>query len=279
MEVRDRVVHHREPSSAQNDATWPCATPDDGGHIASATTSAFHVPPLDGSSSATGCRCQRTSIWQLDCAYDDRNQSATRPPNLAISFTSTSRSSDASPTAEGTAPSGDNRAPVTTPSPAAATPTSTTPSTTIPGSPTPKSWTTSAKRQLPPSGSEPAPSSPMPGAVTLSPPEGRGRRALEPFGGTTKGPSVVHDQRGEPPSAFGGQRCVGVGGVHAGGGASCDLKVWTRSVVHCSGISQGMKWPPWGWAAMLTWLYQAARSLARNDSMRSSGLLTPGGFS
>ena len=85
-----------------------------------------------------------------------------------------------------------------------------------------------------------------------------------------KAPSVVRDQRSEPPSAFGGQRCVGVGGVHAGGGASCDLKVWTRSVVHCSGISQGMKWPPLGWAAMLPWLYQAARSLATDMSEHDS---------
>jgi len=51
---------------------------------------------------------------QPDCPYGDRNQSTTRPHTLAISFTSTSRSSDESPTAEGTASSGDSRAPATT---------------------------------------------------------------------------------------------------------------------------------------------------------------------
>ncbi len=40
-----------------------------------------------------------------------------------------------------------------------------------------------------------------------------------------------------------------------------------------------MKWPPLGWAVRLTWLYQAARSLARKFWMRSSGVVTPGGFS
>jgi hypothetical protein len=37
-------------------------------------------------------------------------------------------------------------------------------------------------------------------------------------------------------------------------------KVRRRSSTHWSGISHGMKWPPWSWAVRFTWLYQAARS-------------------
>ena len=56
-------------------------------------------------------------------------------------------------------------------------------------------------------------------------------------------------------------------------------KVLCRSLVHSVGSSHGMKWPPLGWAVMLTWLYQAAQSLARKFWTRSSGVRTPGGFS
>src|ERR1039458_9337105 len=134
----------------------------------------------------------------------------------------------ASPTAEGTAPSGDNRAPVTTPSPAADTPTSTTPSTTIPGSPTPKSWTTSAKRQLPPSGSEPAPST----DAWRGNAESTGRPWTESTGTVRR-----HDEGSirRPRPARRAAVCLRGSAVRWSGWCSC----WWRGELRLEGLDQG----------------------------------------
>ncbi|MDT5215808.1 MAG: hypothetical protein QOK18_4047 [Mycobacterium sp.] len=75
-----RITARLGPAARPNDASWVCATNDDGAHTASPITSAFLAPPCKQCWPATGCRCCDTWTRPPDCRCANPHRAAMSTP-------------------------------------------------------------------------------------------------------------------------------------------------------------------------------------------------------